>query len=70
MHLISSAIYLKRYEVLCQRLMREQLYTTASLLASSRNAVESGAYESLSEVTSLRTLVTSLAGHIAAEAVR
>ena len=65
-----DASYLKRYEALCQRLMREQLYTTASLLASSRNAVESGAYESLSEVTSLRTLVTSLAGHIAAEAVR
>lgn len=65
-----GASYLKRYDVLCQRLVRERLYTTASLLTSPRDAADTGAFASLSEMTSLKTFVTSLAGHIAAEAVR
>ena len=50
--------------------MQEQLYTTATLLASPRTAVETGAYADLSELTSLKTFVTNFAGHIAAEAAR
>lgn len=65
-----SASYLKRYDILCQRLVKEQLYTTACLMASPRTAVSSGSYSSLSDMTSFKTFVTSLAGHVAAEAAR
>lgn len=66
----TNASYLQRYDVLCQRLMQEQLYTAAALMASSRTQSNTGRYESMSEMTSFRTFVTSFAGHIAAEAAR
>lgn len=65
-----GASYLKRYDVLCQRLMQEQLYSAAALMASPRGAHLPGAHSSLSDMTSLKTFVTGLAGHIAAEAAR
>lgn len=65
-----GASYLKRYDVLCQRLVQEQLYTTASLLASPRTAAVTGEMAELSDMTGLKTFVTSFAGHIAAEAAR
>lgn len=65
-----GASYLKRYDVLCQRLAQEQLYSTASIMATPRSAVTTGTYVDMSELTSLKTFVTSLAGHIAAEAAR
>lgn len=65
-----GASYLKRYDVLCQRLVQEQLYTSAALLASPRTSSITGAFVELSELTGLKTFVTTLAGHIAAEAAR
>ena len=65
-----GAAYLNRYDILCQRLIQEQLYTTASIITSPRSAVTTGEYADLSEMTGLKTFVTSLAGHIAAEAAR
>jgi type II restriction enzyme len=65
-----GASYLKRYDLLCQRLTQEQLYTTAAVITSPRSAVTTGEYTELSEMTGLKTFVTSLAGHIAAEAAR
>jgi len=65
-----GASYLMRYDILCQRLVQEQLYTTASIIASPRSAVDTGDYSDLSDMTSLKTFVTSLAGHIAAESAR
>lgn len=65
-----GASYLHRYDLLCQRLMKEQLYTSASVLATPREAISSGEYKSLSELTSLTTFVTALAGHAATEAAR
>ena len=66
----TGASYAQRYDILCQRLMREQLYTTASLLLSPRSAAKTGAFSELSEMTGLRSFVTTLAGHVAAEAAR
>jgi hypothetical protein len=63
-----GASYLRRYDLLCQRLVKEGLYTSAALLASPSTAAADGAYESLSELTSLKAFVTAFAGHIAAEA--
>lgn len=65
-----GASYLKRYDILCQRLVQEQLYTTAAVLATPKEAVADGAYSDLSDMTSLRTFVTALAGHVATEAAR
>lgn len=65
-----GACYLKRYDLLCRRLVQEQLYTTATVIASERDAVNSGAYIEMSSMTSLRTFVALLAGHAAAQAAR
>jgi Restriction endonuclease XhoI len=65
-----EASYAQRYNILCQKLMKEQLYTVASILTSPRSAVDSGDYAQLSDMTGLRTFVTEFAGHIAAEASR
>jgi hypothetical protein len=65
-----EASYAQRYDVLCRKLMQEQLYTVATALTSPRSAVESGDYAELSEMTGLRTFVSELAGHVAAEAAR
>ncbi len=65
-----GASYLERYDLLCQKLMKEGLYSTASLLTSPRNAAQSGNFSGLSSMTCLKTFVTSFAGHIAAEAAR
>jgi hypothetical protein len=65
-----GASYLQRYDLLCQKLTQEQLYTTASLIATPRTAADNGEFSSLSSMTSLKTFITSLAGHIAADAAR
>ncbi|MDT7519052.1 PaeR7I family type II restriction endonuclease [Rhodoferax sp. TBRC 17660] len=65
-----GASYLKRYDLLCQKLAKEQLYSSASVIATPRAAVADGAYVELSTMTGLRPFVASLAGHIAAEAAR
>lgn len=66
----NGASYLKRYDLLCQKLVQEQLYTTASVITSTRTAVSTGKFAALSPMTDLRTFVASLAGHVAGEAVR
>lgn len=65
-----GASYLKRYDLLCERLVKENLYTAAALMASPRSASGTGEFCELSELTSLKTFVTTLAGHIASEAAR
>ena len=65
-----GASYLKRYDLLCQKLVQEQLYTTASLITSPRTAAETGEFAEMSAMTGLKTFVTGLAGHIAATAAR
>ena len=66
----NDASYLARYDQLCQKLMREQLYSVASLITSKREASVTGEFASFSDMTSIKTFVTSFAGHVAAEAAR
>jgi hypothetical protein len=47
-----------------------RIYTTATLMTSPRTAAATGEFADLSEMTSLKTFITSFAGHIAAEAAR
>jgi type II restriction enzyme len=65
-----DASYLKRYDLLCQKLVKEQLYTTAALITSPRSAAATGEFSEMSSMTGLKTFIASLAGHIAAEAAR
>lgn len=65
-----GASYLKRYDLLCQKLVQEQLYTSAALITSPRTASDSGEFAEMSAMTGLKTFVASLAGHVAATAAR
>ena len=65
-----GASYAQRYNLLCRKLIQEQLYTAASIMTSPRSALESGEYAELSEITGLRTFVSELAGYVAVEAAR
>lgn len=65
-----GASYADRYNILCRKLVQEQLYTAASIIVSPRTASDTGHYSELSGMTGLKTFVTELAGHIAAEAAR
>ena len=65
-----GASYLKRYDVLCQRLIQEQLYSTAAVLTSKRDAGKNGDFGEMSSMANLNAFVSAIAGHIATEAAR
>ena len=65
-----GASYSERYNLLCKRLVKEQLYTAAALLLSPRMGIETGGYSDLSEMTSIRTFFTGFAARVAVEAAR
>ena len=65
-----DASYSTRYDILCRKLVQEGLYTSATFLTSPTTAIDDGAYQQLSELTSLKTFVTEFAGHVAAVAAR
>ena len=65
-----NASYLQRYDLLCQRMIQEQLYTTTAVVAAQRSAVNTGNFTELSSMTSLKSFVSSLAGHVAGQAAR
>lgn len=57
--------YVQRYEILCRKLVREQLYDAAALLLSPAKGGAQGEYSELSPATELRGLCAALAGHVA-----
>ena len=63
-----NASYADRYNIMCRRLVQEQLYTAASVIVSPRTAATTGEYRELSELTGLRTFVAGFAAHIAGQA--
>jgi len=65
-----GASYAERYNILCRKLVQEQLYTSAAVILSPRSAESSGEYSELSRMTGLRTFVSELAAQVAAEAAR
>lgn len=65
-----DASYAERYNILCRKLIQEQLYTSASIIISPRSAVDDGRYEELSKMTGLKSFVSELAGHTSAEAAK
>lgn len=65
-----GASYADRYNVLCKKLVQEQLYTSACIMLSPQSGKDTGEYSDMSDLTSLKTFVTTFAAHIAAEAAR
>jgi hypothetical protein len=65
-----GASYLKRYDLLCQRMLQEQLYTAAAVLTATRDAEATGQYGQQSDMTNLKTFIATLAGHVATVAAR
>lgn len=63
-----NASYAERYNILCRKLIAEQLYTAATIIISPRTASKNGEYSEMSELTGLKAFITTLAGHVAAEA--
>ena len=66
----AGASYQKRYDILCQRLALEQLYSAAAVIATPRSALADGTYSELSLMTGLRNFFAALAGHVAMEVAR
>lgn len=66
----AESSYLQRYDTLCGKLVSEQLYSAAAVIATPQTAVDTGAYSELSELTGLRSFLVTLAGHVAAEAAK
>lgn len=65
-----DATYIKRYDLLCKKLVQENLYSATALVSSPKSAAVDGMYNTESELTSPKSFVTTFAGHIAAEAAR
>jgi type II restriction enzyme len=65
-----GASYSERYNLLCRKLVKEQLYTAAALMLSPRKGIDTGEYTDLSEMTSIRTFFAGFAARVAVEAAR
>ena len=63
-----GASYAKRYEILCQKLVRERLYDAACFLLSDETTGLTGGYKEPSVELSFGRFVASLAGHASAYA--
>ena len=58
--------YAERYDLLCQRLVNEELYSSATLFSSRREDATDGRYRHPSQFTSLETFVAKFTNHLAA----
>lgn len=58
--------YIQRYDLLCQKLVAENLYTATCLLTSPRQGGLRGAYAEASRMTGIHAFAAQLAGHAAA----
>lgn len=67
---LQGVSYAMRYNILCRRMMQEQMYSAACVITSRRTAKDQGAYGQLSDLTGLRNFVITFAGHIAVESAR
>lgn len=65
-----NASYLDRYDIMCRKLVREQLYTAAAVVVSPRSAIVDGMYSNMSDMTALSSFVAAIAGHVASVAAQ
>lgn len=62
-HAFKGQSYAQRYDLLCQRLVKEELYSSATLFVSPHDAAMNGRYRHLSQLTSLETFVAKFMDH-------
>jgi hypothetical protein len=60
-----GASYARRYELFCQKLVRERLYNAACFLTASSSEAERGQYHEPNSEIDFRTFASSLIGHAA-----
>jgi len=65
-----QASYVQRYDMLCRKLVQEQLYDAAALVLTSKGAIRTGAYRTAGKLTSPRQFARTLAGKIAGMVAR
>lgn len=63
----SKSSYIDRYELLCNKMIAERLYTQASLITTRKEDAELGTYKEISDATSFRRFVASFSAHLMAE---
>ncbi|VAW43192.1 Type II restriction enzyme PaeR7I [hydrothermal vent metagenome] len=61
--------YAMRYEILCRKLVQEQLYDAAALILTSKESENSGKCRPLSDLTSAKRFVINLAGRMSSFAL-
>jgi len=61
---IDGVSYMKRFDILCRRLMQKNLYTAASVITSPRSAISDGTYGEVSRDTSIKAFLAALASHV------
>lgn len=59
--------YTERYDLLCRKLVQEQLYSSACLVLTRREEGSAGLWSERSKLTGMRSFVAGLAAHVAAE---
>jgi hypothetical protein len=64
----NGASYARRYEIFCERLVRERLYNSACLILSDASAGQQGKYTEPNSELSFRRYATSLSAHAMAHA--
>jgi hypothetical protein len=60
---IEGVSYMKRFDILCRRLMQKNLYTAASVIKTPRSAKTDGSFSSVTIETSIKAFLASLASH-------
>jgi len=65
-----GASYLERYDILCRKLMLENLYSYAAVVTSPRDEGSRGVFGDTSTTTSFKNFATTFASYCAAEALR
>jgi hypothetical protein len=65
-----NASYLERYDILCRKLMVENLYSAATVITTPRDAGAVGTFGHISQLTSLKAFAAAFSGYCAAEAAR
>ncbi len=62
--------YAARYDILCRKLVHEQLYDAATLVLTEASAVRTGEFQTASEMTTPHRFAATLAGRIVAIAAQ
>ena len=61
--------YRQRFDVMCKRLMRKSLYTSACVITTPRSAKETGEFGEVSEDTSVKRFLADFASYIQSVAI-